>query len=193
MKYNPDKHHRRSIRLKGYDYSQPGAYYVTIVVQNRECIFGDISNGKMALNENGKIVKTEWLKTAEIRKNVKLDEFSVMPNHVHGIIIITDKIKNIPNIGKNVETTGNVGATGPVAPTGPRLHPNSLGSIMGQFQSIVTKQIRKFGIEYFSWQRNYWERIIRNKNELNKIRKYIRDNPINWETDDNNPNNMENK
>lgn len=193
MKYNPDKHHRRSIRLKGYDYSQPGAYYVTIVVQNRECIFGDISNGKMALNENGKIVKTEWLKTAEIRKNVKLDEFIVMPNHVHGIIIITDKIKNIPNIGKNVETTGNVGATGPVAPTGPRLHPNSLGSIMGQFQSIVTKQIRKFGIEYFSWQRNYWERIIRNKNELNKIRKYIRDNPINWETDDNNPNNMENK
>ena len=193
MKYNPDKHHRRSIRLKGYDYSQPGAYYVTIVVQNRECIFGDIINGKMALNENGKIVKTEWLKTAEIRKNVKLDEFIVMPNHVHGIIIITDKIKNIPNIGKNVETTGNVGATGPVAPTAPRLHPNSLGSIMGQFQSIVTKQIRKLGIEYFSWQRNYWERIIRNKNELNKIQKYIRDNPINWESDDNNPNNTENK
>ena len=90
MKFDPDKHHRRSIRLKGYDYSRPGAYYVTICVHNRKCLFGNITNGKMHLNEYGKIVQTEWLKSSEIRDEIELDAYQIMPNHFHCIVIIKD-------------------------------------------------------------------------------------------------------
>ena len=88
MKYNPDIHHRRSIRLKGYDYSQNGLYFITICTQNREHLFGTISNGQMALNPMGEIAHTEWFKTASMRPNIRLHEFIVMPNHIHGIIEI---------------------------------------------------------------------------------------------------------
>lgn len=90
MKYNPQKHHRRSIRLKGYDYSQAGAYFITICTKDRQCLFGDIINGEMILNEMGKIAYDEWLKTPELRPNVSLDVFAIMPNHMHGIIVIND-------------------------------------------------------------------------------------------------------
>jgi REP element-mobilizing transposase RayT len=90
MHYNPDIHHRRNIRLKGYDYSQAGLYFVTICVQNRHCLFGKITDNKMILNEYGKIAYNEWLKTPNIRSNIQLDVFIVMPNHIHGIIVITD-------------------------------------------------------------------------------------------------------
>ena len=89
-KYNPNIHHRRSIRLKGYDYSQAGAYFITICCEDRICRFGDIENGEMKLNEMGLIAHNEWIKTSEIRKNVELDVFVVMPNHIHGIIILND-------------------------------------------------------------------------------------------------------
>ncbi|XGB43143.1 MAG: hypothetical protein LVS60_04975 [Nodosilinea sp. LVE1205-7] len=88
MKYNPDIHHRRSIRLKGYDYSQNGLYFVTICTQNRHHLFGTITNGQMALNPMGEIVHDEWFKTASMRPNIRLHEFIVMPNHIHGIIEI---------------------------------------------------------------------------------------------------------
>ncbi len=88
MKFNPDKHHRRSIRLKEYDYSRPGAYFVTLCVHDRECLFGDITGGEICLNEYGKIVQTEWLKSSEIRNEIKLDVYQIMPNHFHGIVII---------------------------------------------------------------------------------------------------------
>ncbi|MEJ5264492.1 MAG: hypothetical protein WHT29_04170 [Bacteroidales bacterium] len=88
MRYVPQKHRRRSIRLKGYDYSQPGGYYVTLVTQNRECLFGDVVDGKMVLNEAGRIVEWIWYDLPNHVANVKLDEFVVMPNHVHGIIMI---------------------------------------------------------------------------------------------------------
>ncbi len=90
MAYDPDKHHRRSIRLKEYDYSRAGTYFVTICTYNKECIFGNVINGEMRLNEYGMIVENEWVKTAEIRSNVIIDKYIVMPNHVHGIIIILD-------------------------------------------------------------------------------------------------------
>jgi REP element-mobilizing transposase RayT len=90
MHYNPDIHHRRSICLKGYDYSQAGLYFVTICVQNRHCLFGKITNNEMILNEYGKIAYNEWVKTPNIRSNIQLDVFIVMPNHIHGIIVITD-------------------------------------------------------------------------------------------------------
>ena|SRR5690554_660803 len=88
MKYNPEKHHRCSIRLKGYDYSQPGLYFITLCVQNRHCLFGEIENGEMICNEYGKIATTEWINTESIRDNIRLHEYIIMPNHIHGIIEI---------------------------------------------------------------------------------------------------------
>jgi len=173
MVYNPEKHHLRSIRLKDYDYSQAGVYFITICTHNRECIFGDVVDGEMRLNEFGQVVKTEWLKTAKIRDNVELDEFNVMPNHLHGIIMIIDV----------------VGATRRVAPT-IGLQSNSLGSIIGQFKSIVTKNIRKMGLCTFKWQRNYYEHIIRNEKEFNQIREYVISNSLKWELDTENPKNI---
>ena len=90
MKYDPRKHHRRSIRLPQYDYTQPGGYFITVCTTNRECLFGKIRNGTISLNEYGTIVRAEWERTAIIRPNVVLDAFVVMPNHVHGIIILND-------------------------------------------------------------------------------------------------------
>lgn len=88
MRYDLDRHHRRSVRLRGYDYSQPGAYFVTVCTQDRACLFGAIVNGTVRLNDSGQIVHQEWLRTAKMRPNVELDAFVVMPNHVHGIIRI---------------------------------------------------------------------------------------------------------
>lgn len=103
MNFAPQEHHRRSIRLKGYDYSQAGAYFVTLVTWQRECLFGEIGQGKMALNEIGEIVREEWERTAAVRQNVELGEYVIMPNHVHGILVFVDD--------------GDVGATRRVAPT----------------------------------------------------------------------------
>jgi len=94
-KFDPAIHHRRSIRLKGYDYSQAGLYFITVCVQNRECVFGNVENGKMILNDAGQIAHNEWLKTAELRKNVQLHNFIVMPNHFHTIFEITHKIADV--------------------------------------------------------------------------------------------------
>jgi putative transposase len=104
MKYDPDKHHRRSIRLPGYDYSQPGAYFVTICAYQRQCIFGDVIDGQMRLNQYGAIVADEWQKSSIIRREIELDAWVVMPNHFHGIVIIEN----------NVRANGNeyVGANG---------------------------------------------------------------------------------
>lgn len=186
MKYNPEKHHRRSIRLKGYDYTRAGWYFITICVQNRECLLGAIRNGEMVLNDYGKIAAGEWVKTAEIRANITLDAHVVMPNHLHGIIVI-----NPDGVG----ATGHVGAIGPVAPTTfpitptsdsspiPRLYPNSLGAIIGQYKSVVTKKIRKTGLPGFKWQRDYYEHIIRAETDLQRIREYIQTNPARWRED----------
>jgi len=174
MKFDPEKHHRRSIRLPEYDYSQPGGYYITILTHNRECLFGDVVDGKMVLNDAGKIVRDEWLKTAEIRTEIELDEFIVMPNHVHGIIFIVDGYRR---------------GDPPVAPTKPGPKPKSIGSIMAGFKSAVTKRINQMRntSEFTVWQRNYWEHIIRDEHDLNRIREYIINNPLRWELDNDNP------
>ncbi len=173
MNYNPKNHHRRSIRLREFDYSQSGWYYVTLCTQNKKCLFGEISSGKVILNEYGKIVEEEWLKTKVIRKNIELDYYCIMPNHLHGIIIIENKIKN----------NTPVGATRRVAPT---LQPNSLGSIIGQFKSISTKRINRLNNTPGNsiWQRNYFEHILRNENDLYNTRNYIQNNPLKWELDE---------
>lgn len=170
---------RKSIRLKEFDYASAGAYFVTTCTQDRECLFGQVANEQMVLNDIGLIVETEWLQTAEIRDNVFTDAYIIMPNHFHGILF--------------VEEMANVGATGPVAPTNkPKsLQPNTLGSIIGQFKSVVTKKIRQFGRINFKWQRGFYDRVIRNDDELNRIREYIIYNPLIRQEDTDNPANWQ--
>ncbi len=185
-----NKYRIESTRLPHYDYSQPGAYFITIVTQNRQCIFGEINNGKMFLNELGEIVKQCWLEIPVHFPNVKLEEFVVMPNHVHGIIIITESIKN-----KNGESGGGGGGGGgggvetnnysSLRNKRPRGTSKTIGSIIRGFKIGVTKYIRQHNPSIKSiWQRNYYEHIIRNDDELNRIRKYINENPLKWNNDE---------
>lgn len=99
MGYTPEKHHRQSIRLKGYDYAQAGAYFITLCTHGREYLFGEVVNGVMRLNEWGTIVREEWIKTAVLRPRVVLDAFVVMPNHLHGIIVLNDLCRGISDGG----------------------------------------------------------------------------------------------
>ena len=159
---------RKSQRLDGYDYSRPGAYFVTICTYQMENLFGTIANGNMSKTSIGKIVWEEWFHTAQVRPNIKLhqDEFVIMPNHIHGIIWIIDER-----------------ATHRVAPTdySNGLKSGSLGSIIGQYKSITTKRINQIqnpqGMHV--WQRNYYDRVIRNDKELDAVRQYIQANPEN--------------
>lgn len=186
MIFNPEKHHRRSVRLKGYDYSQPGAYFVTICARLRQSIFGDNLNGKMELNENGIILEREWLINNNLRSNIELDQFVVMPNHVHGIVIINRRgeVASPKIIAQQPLSKG--GETRP-------LHKPTLGQIVAFFKYITTKQINIIhntpGVPV--WQRNYFEHIIRDENELKKIREYIRNNPLRWAFDKDNPMNIQ--
>ncbi len=109
MKYNPEKNHRQSIRLRDYDYSHSGAYFITICINQKECVFGKIDSGKMQINEYSIVVNREWEKTAEIRGNVVLDKYIIMPNHFHGVLILLNDAETV-----NVK---NVGASWRPAPT----------------------------------------------------------------------------
>lgn len=180
MQHNPDKHHRRSIRLPGYDYSQAGYYFVTICCHGRQCLFGDIIDGAMRLNEYGEIVIDEWLRSSQIRQEIQLDEFIVMPNHFHGIVVINPVGAN----GRSPLPQSN-------KPIMPLMKPKSLSSLMAGFKSSVTKQINLIrntpGTKI--WQRNYYEHIIRNEKALDNIRQYIINNPLSWHNDQLHPNN----
>lgn len=165
---------RRSIRIKDYLYTDDGAYYVTICTHQKQCLFGTITDDGVWLSNFGTIVVEEWEKTAQLRDYVKLDAFVIMPNHVHGIIIIQgDK---------------NVGARC-IAPLPRKFGPlesKSLSTIVGTFKAAVTRQINRYRNTPSAkiWQRNYYERVIRNDSELNKIRNYIHTNPARWQEDD---------
>jgi len=177
---NPQRN-RRTIRLKEYDYSIPWWYYVTICTFDRKLLFGEIKKGKMILNDIGKIVDEEWMKTKEVRKNVDLDYHVIMPNHMHGIVIINSRGElNSPKEGKEGGRQ--------YAPTNNKLKSPSqtLGAIIRGFKSSVTKQIRELlgNPSIKIWQRNYYEHIIRNENDLHRIRIYIQNNPLKWELDE---------
>jgi putative transposase len=186
MRYDPSKHKRQSIRLRDYDYSQTGAYFVTICAYHRQMLFGSISNGDMQVNIFGQIALDEWIKTEFVRPNIIIDECVIMPNHIHGIIIIqsTSQPQTTPNesvgasrrLAQQARSQSNHVLTAP--PSG------SLGAIIAQYKSVVTKRIHKLhGEKIPVWQRNYYERIIRDEHGLNRARQYIIDNPKNWEGD----------
>ena len=179
MAYDPLIHHRRSIRLKGYDYTKPGAYFITINAFHRSRIFGVIESGMVRLNACGEIARAEWLKTAEIRREIALDEFVIMPDHMHGIIIIMESDNNNDNDNDSVEARLRRASTieqfsKPVA--------GSIPTIIRAYKSAVTYQINHMrgtpGAPV--WQGNYWERIIRNESALSRIREYIRRNLMRW-------------
>jgi REP element-mobilizing transposase RayT len=196
VRYDPEKLHRRSIRLRGYDYTQPGAYFVTIVTRNRECLFGDVVGENMALNEYGRIVHACWKTIPDHFPNVTLDAFVVMPNHVHGIIVIDflGATHAIAIVGARhaspLQITQRHAFPPPDAtstPCGPKRR--SIGAIVGSFKSAVTKRINEMrgtpGVTI--WQRNYYEHIIRSEESLNRIREYILRNPSRWDLDRENP------
>ena len=198
MKYDPQKHHRRSIRLKGYDYTQPGAYFVTVCTYQRAKIFGEVINGEMKLSALGEIVREEWLRSAEIRKEIQIfeDEFVVMPNHGHGIVWIVDTTAGAEGVRPDMERAHAM-RPDPIRPdefvqarASLRRVPRSLGSFMAGFKASVTSRAgRKLNMTGI-WQRNYYEHIIRNERELRNIRWYIRNNPFNWQSDRDNSQNI---
>ena len=184
MKYDPARHHRRSIRLRGYDYRQAGAYFVTICTQDRELMFGEVVGGQTRLNGPGQMVESIWRELSQHYPGVEVDTFVVMPNHVHGIIIL---------VGAGTGACpDNPGQPQGVAPTGTM----SLPDVVHWFKPLTTARYRR-GVLYGGWlpfpgrlwQRNYYEHVIRNDEELNRIRQYIIDNPARWEEDPENPDN----
>ncbi len=206
MSYKPKIHHRRSIRLKGYDYSQAGAYFLTICAQNKKCLFGDIVDGEMRLNDAGMMIQTVWYEIPAHYPGIETDEFVIMPNHVHGIAVIVGAApRGRPDVGSRPGLGGHpdggqarnfVGA----APRGrPDVgdHPDpgeartlSLPDVVHRFKTMTTKRyadgVKNLGWQPFPgklWQRNYWEHIVRNEFELQTIREYICNNPTRWELD----------
>ena len=180
MAYNPIKHHRRSIRLKGYDYAQAGLYFITICTQNRVCLFGDVINGEMILNQYGQIAYNEWLKTPQIRNNVELGDFVIMPNHIHVIIRLLCRGELHSPVIHELHS-GGVLNTPPNSP--PQSPSQTIGAIVRGYKSTVTKQLGFLGFDGKLWQRNYYEHIIRDEKSYLRISAYIINNPQNWHND----------
>ena len=189
--YNPTIHHRRSIRLKGYDYSQAGLYFITICCQDRVCRLGKIENGVMICNELGEIAYREWMKTAELRPQIELDAFMVMPNHIHGILKINemdmDTLHSPNNMGE-CNSPNNTGECNSPNNTGECNSPlrspsNTIGAIIRGYKSSVTKQFGLMGFDEKLWQRNYYEHIIRDEQSYQIISEYIINNPKKWADD----------
>ncbi|GBO53335.1 hypothetical protein APA_1242 [Pseudanabaena sp. lw0831] len=163
MPYNPDIHHRRSIRLKGYDYSKAGAYFVTICINQRKTLLGEIGNGIMKPTPAGEMVQTVWNQIPLYYLNIELDAFVLMPNHIHGIVVLKSQSKESSM---------------------------TLGKIIHRFKSYTTAKYRH-GVNQGKWQafvgrlwqRGYHERIIRSEKSCDYLRQYIENNPLSWELD----------
>jgi REP element-mobilizing transposase RayT len=192
MKYDPRKHHRRSIRLQGYDYSQQGAYFITLVTQHRECSFGAIGEDGIRLSPIGQTTQDFWRQIPAHFPNVALDEFVVMPNHLHGIIVM--RVERIqpkqtePPVGvEYIQPLPNIQPRPPQRNAYQHIIPRSIGSIVRSYKASVTRWCRRAGYADFQWQRDYYEHIIRDEHALERIRHYIIGNPFHWATDDENP------
>ncbi len=185
VKYNPKIHNRKSIRLKGYDYSQAGLYFITICTQNRRHLFGEIKNGELKLSDAGEMAKKCWLEIPQHFPNVLLHAYITMPNHVHGILEITAGEHNTSSEKDGAQNRTKNRAKN-ISP--PRSPSKTIGSVVRGYKIGVTKWFRThmpndFPIGQSAWQRNYWEHIIRNENAYRKITQYINDNPQKWVED----------
>jgi putative transposase len=212
MPYDPREHYRRSIRLRDYDYTSPGAYFVTICTQDRKTIFGEIVNGEMHLNKLGESTQSIWCALPERFPDIELDQLVIMPDHIHGIIIFKESrhaspmdsyVSQIPERFRQLEysksPTNRLPASfapphpgGAInrAPTGPPSLRSAdenciptLGEVIRVFKAVTTHKIRSQGRLDFKWQRNYYEHIIRKGDDLDRVRQYIIDNPAQWTED----------
>jgi len=187
-----NKYRIGSKRFKGYDYTSPGKYYITICTKNKIPYFGKIENGEMILSDIGIIAKDLWIAIPDHYPNIELDEFVIMPDHMHGIIIInansdsniiveTRHASFLRPHNKKPNQIGNPGSQ--LKPDNQKTRispkPGSLGAIVGSYKSAVSKIIHRFDPD-FKWQPRFYDHIIRSNNELSRIRKYIRENPGNW-------------
>ena len=188
MNPKPSLPQRRAMRLRGYDYSQPGAYFVSICAQHRKCLFGTIIDGQMRLNEIGEIVVECWNRIPQHFPSVELDEYVIMPNHIHGIIESNIVGARSPRpIEAEHSTPPTVGARSP-RPTGDS---PALGKIVAYFKYQSTKHINQHhntpGTRI--WQRNFYDHVIRDDTDLQRICQYIQDNPMKWALDQLHPDN----
>lgn len=169
----PEKHHRASLRLRDHDYAKIGAYFLTLCTWRRACLFGQIREGRVRLNTAGRVVESCWRQVPTHFANVALDAFIVMPNHLHAVVRILRATRGLP-LHK-------------VQPIGPA--PGSIGALVGTFKSTASTRINQLSINPNApvWQRNFYDRVIRNEAELARIREYIAVNPFRWEDDPENP------
>lgn len=191
--------HRRSLRLQGYDYTQAGAYFVTICTQSRACLFGDVVDEKMLLNEAGRIVQSEWEALPGRFSGIDVDASIVMPNHAHGILWINPvgarfiAPHDAPTVGAPFMAPHDPGADDRGADDpgamnrGAMNRAPTLGEIIRAFKAVATRRLRQSGLSEFAWQRNYYEHIIRDESSLQGIREYIVNNPLQWALDRENP------
>jgi REP element-mobilizing transposase RayT len=198
---------RHSIRLPGYDYARPGAYFVTICTKSGESVFGAVVEGEVRLKEAGRIVQEEWARSASVRREIVLDEYVIMPNHLHGIVLIkVGATGRSPLQSRSPLRAGEVvfPARSPLRsgevvfparsplPSGEVSRPGpgarSLASFVGGFKSAATKRINvlRRTPRLAVWQRNYYEHIIRDEDDLRRIRQYIANNPLAWSMDEEN-------
>ena len=206
MKYDPKMHHRRSIRLDGYDYASPGWYYLTICTYDREFLFGEIVRHQMHLSEIGAIAQECWYEIPQHFRRASLDVSIVMPNHLHGIVIIGVGAHHGDHTGTpwRAPTKPSEGTRRALTKSGVPVRgaafgkpvPGSLATMVGLFKQAVTRGVGArhgvpvqdpHGVPVHIWHENYYEHIIRDEKELNRIREYIRTNPLRWGYDVENP------
>ncbi len=180
MGYHPDYHHRRSVRLKGYDYAQEGAYFITICCENHVCRFGTVQNGFMVLNSFGQIAHEEWLKTAQIRPQIELDDFIIMPNHMHAVFFIRRGELHSPYNTGGFPQEGELHSPLQVPFRSPA---QTVGAVVRGYKSAVAGRLKEVGFTEKLWQRSFWEHIIRDEPAYQNITGYVRNNPRNWQRD----------
>lgn len=171
-----NKYRVEATRLPRWDYGQAGYYFVTICTKDHKHFFGDVVSDDMLLSPIGEIVAQEWINTEIIRPNVRLDEWVIMPNHMHMIVIITHKVET-PRRGVSTPRHAQTMAASK------KWKANTLGSIIGQFKGKCTRLIRAQGYSDFAWQTRFYDHIIRSEEALHKLRHYIAHNPMNWGQD----------
>jgi REP element-mobilizing transposase RayT len=195
MTFDPNIHHRKTIRLPEYDYSNQGYYFITICTQNHKNYFGKIENDIMQLNQLGEIIQNQWLNLNNRYYNIKTKDYVIMPNHIHGIININDNPVGAPLAGAqnrdkiNSNQIIRESSLTKQIPGHPQGDAPTVGDLVGTFKSFCVndwlKYIKQNNVDALGkfWQRNYYEHIIRTENSYNEISKYIQTNQLNWKKD----------